>query len=471
MQNARQSCFKIASSRASMSGGKLAILLGLLLAGHAALSQSGAAYPESKGPVSDYAGKLSASQVNELTGTIAEYERQTSIPFAVVVIDDLHGEPAGQYAIELGDLWRLGQPGRDNGVILLWAPRERAYSLRLASGLKADISDADAVAITRQYLLPNFKREQYFEGLRDTVLATMRSLGNKTWEERIQSRAQALLEEQRAAEKRQEEESKESEAFWQIFAIAGGLLAISGLAGIIIYKRSQRQKKLAEMADAKRAIANELAKAEGNAPRVQALLDDFSKEVPEQDLSTLRTELAGQPARILQIKLDATTLDFEDLDSYDAAIDTQARAETESDLLQVTQQRISDIRRAKKRGQTLLEKRSKESFTITELRDSSRRGEIDRLLLQSRRDYEQARQDSSLSMFDWLMIDNLLHQSHSHSQQAVDFSEAEPVVFSASSNNSKRSFWDSSDSSFDSSSSDSSSSTSFDSGSGSDGSY
>ena len=43
-----------------------------------------ASYPRSKGPVSDYADKLSQAQVADLTSLIEEYKRQSSIEIAVV---------------------------------------------------------------------------------------------------------------------------------------------------------------------------------------------------------------------------------------------------------------------------------------------------------------------------------------------------------------------------------------------------
>src|SRR5262249_39829354 len=131
------------------------------------------------------------AQVKELTSLIKQYERKTSIEFAVVVVDGLHGRSVREYAIGLGDFWKIGKAGRNNGVILLWAPNERAYSLRIADGLTDDLSDPDARLITQQHLLPNFKRGAYYAGLKETVETTMAYLGDESWDERIQGRAKS----------------------------------------------------------------------------------------------------------------------------------------------------------------------------------------------------------------------------------------------------------------------------------------
>jgi uncharacterized protein len=170
-----------------MTARKLATLLVLLCVTAGAFAQS-VTYPVKKGAVNDYAGKLDPAQINELTGLIRHYERETSIEFVIVIVDNLEGMRVRDYATGLGDAWRIGKAGRNNGIVLLWAPNSRAYSFRVASGLSADLTDADATLITQQNLLPDFKRSDFYAGLKETVLATMEHLGNKPWEERLKAR-------------------------------------------------------------------------------------------------------------------------------------------------------------------------------------------------------------------------------------------------------------------------------------------
>jgi uncharacterized protein len=112
-----------------MAGKKLATLMLLLFASLGVLAQPARSYPGKLGAVSDYAGKLNQAQINELAGLIKHYERQTTIEFVIVVVNSLEGQPARDYAIGIGNSWRVGKAGRDNGIVLLWAPNERAYSI------------------------------------------------------------------------------------------------------------------------------------------------------------------------------------------------------------------------------------------------------------------------------------------------------------------------------------------------------
>jgi uncharacterized protein len=485
-----------------MATKKLATLIVLLVVSISAFAQSHVTYPVKKGAVNDYAGRLDQAQISELTGLLGRYERETSIEFVVVIVDTLEGMTARDYATGLGDSWRIGKAGRNNGIVFLWAPNSRAYSFRVASGLSADLTDADATQLTRQSLLPYFKTGDYYAGLKAIALATMEHLGNKSWEDRLQAREQAhvqaveqdMLDRKRRAEEawqaevqRREQEARQAEARAEDTRTGLGFLLAMAVVGVILtllFRSRRRKAKLAEMAEASTAIANDLATAEKNAPELRKLLDDFAKDSPEQDISKLRENFAGQPDRILKIKVDAQLVDLTKLESYNEMVRVRSNSEGEAVLLDNTKVSIAEIRRAKEQSQAMMEQLSRERFEITDVRDNSRTDEVNRYLLQSRRDYEQARQGSSMSVVDWLVINQMLNNSQNQMHQAVQCSQAPPYTpsfttlddDSSSSSSSGSGFFSGSSSSSSSSDSFSSSSSSgggggFSSGSGSDGSY
>jgi uncharacterized membrane protein YgcG len=482
---------------------RLTMLMLLLAFSIGIFAQPAINFPAMMGVVSDYAGKLDQAQIQELSGLLKDYERQTSIEFVVVVVNNLDGLSARNYATGIGDSWRVGKAGRDNGIVLLWAPHERAYALRVAEGLSADLTDADATQITRQNLLPNFKRGEYYAGLKETVLATMQHLGVSPWEERLQARKpdaeQETIDRKRRAEQawqaevqrreqeaRQAEQERNQQSDTRTGLVFFTLLALGGLLAIVIHRSRRRAAKLAELAQAMTTIPDNLSTAEKNAPEIQRTLDDCAREMPEQDISTLRQSLAGQPDRILKIKVDAQCIEPAKLESYDAMVRVRANSEAERNLLESTKESIAKIKEAKAQSQAMMEKLSHETFEITDVRDSSRTDAVNQLLLQSRQDYERARQNSSLSLVDWLIINQMLNNSRNQMQQAVSYSQEAPApLFSSldddstssrrSSNSSSSWFGGSSSSSssdgFFSSGDSGGGGGSFSSGSGSDGTY
>jgi len=472
---------------------RLAVFAGLLSLGISLFAQSAATYPARLGTVNDFAGKLDESQARELTGLIRHYEGQTSVEFVIVIADSLGGQSAREYAIGIGNFWRIGKAGRNNGIVLLWAPTERAYSLRIADGLSPDLSDSDATLITRQNLLPNFRREEYYTGLKETVLATMEHLGNTSWNKRLQARAhraeeERTLQQQRAEQEREaeiqreelrtrqmEEERKAQESLntniLRFFLILAGIAVI----GTAIYRSRRRKARLAEMAEAESRISEYLHTAEMNATETQALLDDFAREMPEQDISAIRNDLARQPERIARIKSDLQYLNFTELSTYDEIVRTRTAAATEANLLESAREQTARIRDAKERSQGLMNSLAHEDFEILEVRDESRRVQVDQLLSQGREDYLRARQSSSMSIVDWLLINELLNSSQDQVQRAVQCSQEIPYVAPQTFDNNSNSSYSSSsffggDGGSDSSSS-SGGGSGFSSGSGSDGTY
>jgi len=377
----------------------------LLFFSSASFAQS--TYPRSKGAVSDYAGKLSQMQVAELTSLIEDYQRQTSIEIAVVVVDSLQGQSAREYAAGIGNSWGVGKADRNNGIVLLWAPHERAYSLRIADGLSQDLSDGDATDITQNNLLPNFRREDYYKGLKETVGAITRRLGNESWEERLQVRQQ----------------KGQTALAWLIAALAPAL----GISVIVaIYRRRKHNLKLQEMAAVPDSIAQSLRLAQQNASRMQQVLDDFRKQMPEQDLAQFTSDLAEQPDGMAKTRADLANLNVADVTLYAEVLRIKDRAEVEANLLSNTQWKLDDIRQAKAQSQLLMQKLSKESFQITDIRDGSKRQEVENLLSNSRSLYNQADQNSSMSFLDWIRVNELLDSSQRQLQQALQVSQTEP---------------------------------------------
>ena len=478
---------------------RLTMLMLLLAFSIGVFAQPAINFPAMKGVVSDYAGKLDQAQIQELSGLLKDYERQTSIELVVVVVNNLDGLSARNYATGIGDFWRVGKAGRDNGIVLLWAPNERAYALRVAEGLSADLTDSDATQITRQNLLPNFKRGEYYAGLKETVLATMQHLGVSPWEERLQARKpdaeQGTIDRKRRAEQawqaevqrrqaeaRQAEQERNLQSDTRTGLVFFTLLTLGVLLAVVIHRSRRRAAKLAELAQAVTTIPDNLSAAEKNVPEIQRTLDDCAREMPEQDISTLRQSLSEQPDRILKIKVDAQCIEPAKLESYDEMVRVRANSEAERNLLESTKESIAKIKEAKAQSQAMMEKLSHETFEITDVRDNSRTDQVNRLLWQSRQDYERARQDSSLSLVDWLIINQMLNNSRSQMQQAVSYSQEAPYApaFSTldddSSSSSRSSSWSSGSSSSSSSdgffsSGDSGGGGSFSSGSGSDGTY
>ncbi len=87
------------------------------------------------GRISDYTNTLKTNEIQKLEQTLAQIERETTNQIAVVLIPTLAGDNLEDYSIRLADKWKIGQKGKDNGVILLIVKQDRKIRIEVGYGL------------------------------------------------------------------------------------------------------------------------------------------------------------------------------------------------------------------------------------------------------------------------------------------------------------------------------------------------
>lgn len=143
-------------------------------------SAAGPDLPALSGRVVDAAGILSAAEETALIETLKEVEGQSTDQIVVATVPSLQGYPIEDYSIRLARAWQIGQAGKDNGVILLVAPKERRVRIEVGRGLEGLLPDALAGLIIERRILPFFKKGDFAGGIRAGVEDIRASLlGNK----------------------------------------------------------------------------------------------------------------------------------------------------------------------------------------------------------------------------------------------------------------------------------------------------
>ncbi|MFB0908453.1 MAG: TPM domain-containing protein, partial [Spirosomataceae bacterium] len=116
--------------------------------------------------VNDFVGNLlSSQQINSLERKLVAYNDSTSTQIVVVIVDSVEPYDMNTYALELGRKWGVGQKGKNNGIVLLWAPRDRKVYIATGYGMEGALPDAYANRIVDQVIIPRFKEIKYYEGL------------------------------------------------------------------------------------------------------------------------------------------------------------------------------------------------------------------------------------------------------------------------------------------------------------------
>lgn len=122
-------------------------------------------FPSLSGRVVDNANLLSQSTRYQLTELLQQHEKETSNQIVVVTLPDLQGLTVEEYGYQLGRHWKIGQKGKDNGVLLIVAPSERAVRIEVGYGLEGALTDALSANIIHTKILPYFRQGNFDAGV------------------------------------------------------------------------------------------------------------------------------------------------------------------------------------------------------------------------------------------------------------------------------------------------------------------
>lgn len=131
--------------------------------------------PRPQGYVNDFAGLLAERQRSTLENMLREYEEKTTNQVVLLVIDSLEGEDLESYSLRVAEEWKIGQKGKDNGVLFLVVLKDRKARIEVGYGLEGSLPDAVASRILRQIVFPSFRQGNYFGGIAGALEAILQA--------------------------------------------------------------------------------------------------------------------------------------------------------------------------------------------------------------------------------------------------------------------------------------------------------
>ena len=123
---------------------------------------------------------LNTQQEKELEDTLRALSNNSSNQICVVIIDDIGGTTASDYAVQLLNKWGVGQKDKNNGVVVLVKPAssegDRDLAISVGYGLEGAITDLETKSISENEIIPEFKQGNYFEGLMTRLVAIRKTI-------------------------------------------------------------------------------------------------------------------------------------------------------------------------------------------------------------------------------------------------------------------------------------------------------
>jgi uncharacterized protein len=129
--------------------------------------------PRLEGYVNDYAGMISPSAKSRMEEELRAFEESDSTQIVILTIPSLEGENIREFGIKVGEAWKIGKKGKDNGVILIVSKQERKIGVEVGYGLEGKLTDLVSGRIIDLVITPKFKQGDFDGGFIAGVSALM----------------------------------------------------------------------------------------------------------------------------------------------------------------------------------------------------------------------------------------------------------------------------------------------------------
>ena len=120
--------------------------------------------------VSDYAGVLSPAQEQTLDRMLSGLENRSSNQIFVAIFERMpENTYLEDFSVKLFEKWRPGLTAQDNGILIVIFTKNRKIRIEVGYGLEDVVTDAQSGTLIRNHIAPEFKKFNYYQGLRNAL--------------------------------------------------------------------------------------------------------------------------------------------------------------------------------------------------------------------------------------------------------------------------------------------------------------
>ncbi|MEP6679827.1 MAG: TPM domain-containing protein, partial [Betaproteobacteria bacterium] len=144
---------------------QIGFLVLVVLGAIGAIGAHAADVPFLSGRVVDNAEILDAATRATVTEKLRAHEDRTGNQIAVLTVPTIGSDSIEEFSTRVFESWKLGRKGKDNGVLVVVAPKDRKMRIEVGYGLEGTLTDVAASRIIRNVMTPAFKANDFGKGV------------------------------------------------------------------------------------------------------------------------------------------------------------------------------------------------------------------------------------------------------------------------------------------------------------------
>ena len=143
------------------------------------------AVPPLQGHLTDLTKTLSAEQAQAIEQSLTTFENRKGTQIAILILPSTGPEPIEPFSIRVAEKWKIGRKRQDDGVILVIAKADRAVRIEVGYGLEGVLTDLHSQRIINDIVLPHFKRDDFYGGIKAGVADIIRRIDKEAGAEEL----------------------------------------------------------------------------------------------------------------------------------------------------------------------------------------------------------------------------------------------------------------------------------------------
>lgn len=141
--------------------------------------------PKLSSSVIDNANFLQSATQNKLKSVFFELRNQDIAHIVFLSIKTLNGENIDQASIKITEDWKLGSKEKDNGLLILFAKKEKKVRIEVGQGLEGLLTDAKSSRIIRQVIVPLMKQGKSDQAILQGIYHIVENISSKNFAKQI----------------------------------------------------------------------------------------------------------------------------------------------------------------------------------------------------------------------------------------------------------------------------------------------